>query len=266
MREGVDAVVVNYRTPHDLADFLRSFGPAADQVPCRLTIVDVASTGHPIPPFVTDEPIHVILLTPPENIGYARSCNAAAQVTANFDPFDTLAFFNADTMVEPDTLKVCRDALWSQPDWGILGPRQVDQQNRITHAGMFGTNTNTRPRGWRNRDNGEFDGVRDDAITVAGSAYFVRRAVWDELTACPIYQAAAPDALGAFLPTQHYYEETACSYHARAHGWKVVYFGPARMVHKWHRASPTGGWADQQINAAREMFRAFCDLHTIERD
>jgi GT2 family glycosyltransferase len=137
----------------------------------------------------------------------------------------------------------------------------------ITHAGIFGTNDKPALRGWKRPDDGQFDEIRDDALSVSGSAYFIKRLCWDELTNCSKYRKIAPDAVGAFLPTPHYYEETFCSYHAREHGWKVVYDGETSMVHKWHKASPVGGVAEKKhMPESRKMFRAACDMHGITHD
>jgi hypothetical protein len=105
-----------------------------------------------------------------------------------------------------------------------------------------------------------------EAVTVSGSAFFVKRSVWRELTYCPLFTDVVPDAVGAMLPTPHYYEETWVSWHAWGHGYKVVYYGPVVVGHKWHRASPIGGFADQVMAVSREMFRAACDHHGLSHD
>jgi hypothetical protein len=101
---------------------------------------------------------------------------------------------------------------------------------------------------------------------VSGSAYFIKRKVWDFLTECPTYREVAPKARGAFLPTSHYFEETFCSYHAQAHGWKVMYYGPVVIRHEWHQASPVGGWAERQFPVSQKYFREACGRHGIPCD
>lgn len=83
---------------------------------------------------------------------------------------------------------------------------------------------------------------------------------------CEVYQQLHPGVGGAFLPTTHYYEETWYCYHVASHGYKVMYFGEAEMVHRWHKSSAQGGWADRQMPISRAQFRAACDAHGIERD
>jgi GT2 family glycosyltransferase len=200
-------------------------------------------------------------LTFEDNVGYARACNAAAAKSSS----DHLALFNADCKVTLGALEDCCQALDDHPDWGVVGPRQIDDYGRLTHAGIFGMPTKPQHRAWLHPDSPLYADVQE-AVTVSGAAYFVRRSVWDELTDCPIYRSVAPDAEGAFLPTPHFFEETWCSYHARTHGYKVFYLGTVMLIHRWHKASPVGGWAEQQFPVSQQIFRRACDAHGIEHD
>lgn len=257
----LSAVVVNYRTPDDLSAFLQSFAEHPPVGTWELTVVNVA-------PKPTDrqiaaewaERLPLRIVDHDTNVGYALACNYAASDAKG----DAFAFFNADVRLTAGALETCSRALLAHDDWGVLGPRQIDDHGRFTHAGIFGTNSAPIHRAWHSRDQGAYRDVKE-AVTVSGAAYFIKRNAWEELTNCPTYQKLHPGA-GAFLPTQHYYEETWVSYHARAHGWKVMYFGEATIVHQWHKASPLGGHADQQMTPSRVLFRQACDAHGIDRD
>jgi GT2 family glycosyltransferase len=268
---GVDVIVVNYRTPDDLVAFIHSFAAVQFEVPATLFVVNVEPTQadeDAANDALEDIVVPVGYAVCPNNIGYAKACNsAAAAITSYHRPRRTLAFFNADTRLMPGVLDHCHWTLWQNEEYGIVGPKQVNEVDEITHAGIFGTNTRPSLRGWKEKDKGQFDEIRDDAVSVSGSAYFIKRTVWDELLECPVFKEIAPEALGAFLPTPHYYEETWCSYHAREHGWKVVYDGDVSMIHRWHQASPVGGLAEKKhMPQSRVMFRDACDRHGIERD
>lgn len=255
----IDIVVVNYHTPNDLELFLDSLNRHPPKCPATLTVIDVE-----VEPLVQEfawaggagAAIGVA-----NNIGYARACNYGASRGTH----DIIALFNADVAVTAGAIDACHDELANNDNWGVLGPRQIDHNRRIRHAGIFGTHTNPSHRGWHEPDRGQHADVRS-AVTVSGSAYFVKRRVWNELTRCPLYRDIAPDAQGALLPTHHYYEETWCSYHAWAHGYSVIYLGTTTIIHKWHQASPVGGWAEQQMPASRDYFRSACDHHGIPRD
>jgi GT2 family glycosyltransferase len=255
----MDVVVVNYHTPVDLERFLLTVSKWPPTQPATLTVVDVASEER-------EESFEWangegLLIGVPDNIGYARACNLAAARGEG----EIIALFNADIEVTPGSLAACESALAGHPRWGVLGPCQVDEANRIRHAGIFGNLDAPVHRGWNEVNRGQYGDTRV-AVTVAGSAYFVKRDLWSELTDCPLYREVAPDALGAFLPTPHYYEETWACYHAQAHGREVMYFGGVTMVHKWHRASPIGGYAEQQMPISRAMFHRACDRHDIPHD
>lgn len=253
---------MNYRTPIDLAEFIASYEANQPDIEHDVWLVNVSPNPDDLELGERAQAKHrgtVHHLVSADNIGYARACNGAAR----HGDREVVALLNADIVLTPDAMEQCAKELIANDDWGVLGPRQVDERGKFTHAGIFGTLEAPLHRGWHHRDDGQYSDIRDDAVTVAGSAYFIRRTLWQTLTDCPKYRQIAPDAIGAFLPTPHYAEETWCSYHAHAHGWKRVYFGSVAIVHKWHRASPVGGHADQQFARSMNMFRAACDVHDI---
>lgn len=213
-----------------------------------------------------DSEVETFLLDFHLNVGYAKACNSVASFVP--EPRTTVAFFNADTELRPGVLDSCHWLLTQNADYGIVGPKQVNRDGLITHGGIFGLRERPSFDGrWKVKDQGQFNDVRDDVVSVSGSAYFVKRACWDALAECPMFLAAAPEATGAFLPTPHYYEETFCSYHAIEHGWRVVYNGEATMIHEWHQASPVGSDTEKILMPkSRKMFREACDLHGIPHD
>lgn len=258
----LDVIVINYKTPEDLGDFLDSLERYPPKVPFSLTVVDVA----PDNPVSLDERSFVSssLIRTDLNVGYARAVNRAASRTTG----EVLAIFNADVQLTQDALQDCYDALVGNEDWGVLGPLQTNGDGLITHAGIFGSNSVPRHRDWKKPVQPEHRDVQP-AITVSGSAYFIKREVWDELHSCLYFQNIYPGTEGAFLPTQLYYEETACSYHARDHGYEVVYYGPVEIIHKWHKSvqgNKMEHQAGQWMHQSRKMFREFCEYHNIECD
>lgn len=257
----LDAVVVDYKTPWDLAAFLASYAsyPPTDG---KLWVVLVSPDGDSLEAdlALTTSWAGVLdfeVIVFEDNVGYAKACNTAAQRGTG----DVIAFFNADVVLTEGALDECATALRLFPRWGILGPRQVDNVNRITAGGVFGPPTLPAQRSWLATDVGQCSDIRDDALTVSGAAYFIQRDLWQSLTDCELYNQVVDHPEGAFLPTPHYYEETWCSYHARAHGAQVVFYGPVKIIHKWHQASEPGGWADQQMHVSRRLFQYACDQH-----
>lgn len=266
----ISSVVINYKTPQDLFAFCASYDGGKDD---ELFVVNVdpdPDDAHVAAEWVAKLGAHYIEFQ--ENVGYAKGVNRAMQMARG----DVFAIFNADVILRPGALHECAGALLSQPSWGVLGPLQVDEQGRCTHPGIFGTpeRPEWRPGGWLNRVKPEWREVRDDAVTVMGSAYFVKREVWRELTGCPIYQEFCREekliAEGAFLPVFLTYEETWCSYHASVgHGYKVVYYGLCEIVHKWHgsvKKNKKDGAFSQAFVESQKVFRKACEKHGIPHD
>lgn len=261
-KPGVDCIVVNWHTPALLLNFLNSYLDHGTPE-SSLYVVNNEPTDadhQAVVSWLEGDVSRFFYIFHEENIGYGRAVNDAAK----HGDREVIAIFNSDTELREGVMGECHQALMANDGWGVLGPRQVDRSNRLNHAGIVGTNQSPTWRTWMSPDTGLFSDVIE-AVTVMGSAYFIKRDVWDSLVVCPLYREIAPEAEGAFLPTQHFYEETWASYHARAHGWKVIYYGPACMYHAWHQSSPVGS-QDENMRISREFFRKACDHHDISHD
>jgi glycosyltransferase involved in cell wall biosynthesis len=202
-----------------------------------------------------------------QNIGYSAACNQLA----GYSNSDIIALLNSDVWFSTEDMVNIDNIFKENPDIHILGPKQRDENSFITHAGIIGSNTQPRHRGWREYDPADvLYKDRVECVTVSGSAYFIRRDVWNALWNNESYRKIYPDATGAFLPTPHYYEETWCSYFARHLGYNVVYDGSVSIGHSWHASSPKPGQgyseADSKFPISREIFRSACDQIGIERD
>lgn len=261
----VDVVVINYKTPDLVTDFIDSYFETSWHG-CTLTVVEVqANPTAPMHRGTYPEAKVDLQINLPNNLGYGSACNTGARVGSN----DVILLANADTRLTngrfhpSGDLRRCYEALLSRDDWGVLGPRQINEHGQITAGGIFGHDRAPSQRGWNETDQGQYSDVRDDALTVSGALYFIKRSVWEELTSCELFQQYQSGSVGAFLETPHYFDETFCSYHARAHGHKCVYYGPTQMVHLWHKSSEHGGWADQQFARSQQMHREACALHEI---
>ena len=263
------AIVVNYRTPSDLQRFCESYdGTRHDEL--FIANVDPLPADRAVAhEWAKRLGAHHIAFD--ENVGYARAVNRAASRAKGA----VFAIFNADVELRPGALKACAEKLLSNDAWAVLGPLQVDRRGRCTHPGIFGTHKKPkwRPEAWKKPVQPSWREVRDDAVTVMGSAYFVKASVWAELLACPIYQQFCRernlDCEGAFLPTFLCYEETWVSYHAAAHGYKCVYDGEVEIVHDWHGAVKAHDRKEEfnrAFDESRVLFRAICEQHGLEHD
>lgn len=251
----IDLIVVNYRT-YDLIDsFLRSWRAFKPQTSSRVILVDNDTSGRDLYKLDTKD-IEVYPFR--ENLGYAGGCNFGASLGDS----DYVGFFNSDTrFVDAECVDRCVRYLEDNPDVAVVGPLQYSTDGRVTHGGIFGTQAKPRPRGFKSLYPSQFTDVQD-AVAVSGSAFFMRRSIWDEMQLCPIYRESFPKAMGAFPPFPHFYEETLYCYHVFAHGYRCVYLGEAEMIHEWHKSSPVGSQS-QNAKVGREMFNKFCDDHSI---
>lgn len=262
----VDLCVINYNTSDKLQRLCYElYKGAADNDPelYTLRVADNGSTDDSREMLRTQPPGNIASIHYNDNIGYASAANQLAALGDS----PVVGILNADVWANAWHIAGISMVFKTRPDVAILGPKQRDERGFITHGGIEGSEGSPSMRAWHMPDPKD-EAYRDleEMLTVAGSAYFVRRSVWEDLTNCPIYKKAVPSAEGAFLPTPHYYEETWCSYHARAHGYKVFYDGRISIGHSWHASHPHGSPRDRMFATSRKMFREMCDRHGIEHD
>lgn len=260
----LDLVAVAYEAPEETEAFLASLRHV--DVPFTLTIIDNASPNEAVRSAIQCN-LHTVqardhcrsarYVFNTKNVGYARAVNQGMKMGSA--PY--AAILNCDTEFLPEGVSKLVAHFMSHESVGVIGPRTFDSAGRITHAGIITTAARPRNhhRGWLSPDPDSYQDTLS-VNTVSGATYFVRRSMWDELSACADYLRAAPTAEGAFLPTPHYFEETFCSYHARHHGWEVIYLGAAAMIHQWHRSSPVGSMA---MEGAQRQFHDACAQHGI---
>lgn len=281
----IDLCVINYNTRDKLQrflDVLHADYRETDPKVWNLHIADNGSTDDSVDWLKENfESYDIDTIHTNENIGYAGAANDLAWAGSG----DVIAILNADVWMSTTQVRSIRQA-FQDPEVAILGPKQRDEQGRITHAGIIGTHTAPRHRGWREPDPMDTKyRFTDEVVTVSGSAYFVRRNVWDELTNNEEYNLMLKEFRarslvtdqpmkgtrrgeypGAFLPTRHYYEETWVSYFAHHLGHKVVYDGRISIGHSWHASSEVGGHADQLFHESKQIFVAACDHFGIPHD
>lgn len=265
MQPVIDLYAVAYQAPEETRQFLESLMHVS--VPFSLTVVENASPHGKVREVLQGLAFAQVKALPmctsaevifnSENVGYAKAINHASV----FGSAPYLAALNCDVeFFRNDAAALIVDYFEANPGVGVIGPRTVDEHNRLTHAAIIATGVaSEQHRFWMHLDQGQANDTLS-VPTVSGATYFARRTMWDELTRCPDFQRVAAGAEGAFLPTAHFYEETWCSYHARAHEWDVVYLGTAAMKHLWHRSSPPGS---QDMSSPQTYFRQACREHGI---
>lgn len=278
----LDLCIVSYNAADKLERLLDSLINHNDTSLFNIHIADNDSTDRSrdiIESYCEQGHIANALYNP--NIGYSAACNQLASLGTG----NVVGLLNSDVWFPSGTITQLVDSFNSHPDVAIIGPKQRDENGHITHAGIIGSNTEPKHRGWHVED--KQDKLFKDfieCVTVSGSAYFVRSDVWKTLssnqTYVELYNKFAEisalklkvhpmywkDNIGAFLSTPHYYEETWCSYYARHLGYKVCYDGNISIGHSWHGSHAKGSYMDNMFKVSQEMFRMACDKFGIERD
>jgi len=261
----IDLCVINFNTSDKLQRLCYELYKGASNYGNELYELYVADNGSEDSSqemLRTNPPQNISKIVYNDNIGYSGAANQLAAMGSS----PILGILNADVWFTADNVAAIIGS-FEDPTVSILGPKQRDERGFITHAGIEGDEKACKPRAWKMQDPDDIH-YRDleEMVSVAGSAYFVRRTVWEDLTQCDIYQASCPDIEGAFLPTPHYFEETWCSYHARAHGYKVFYDGRVSIGHSWHASHPLHSKYDKMFHVSKRMFITMCERHGIEHD
>lgn len=205
----IDIAIVNYNTKTYLRRLLNTLESQSNLELFKIFIADNGSQDGSVEYLTAYSKTHPdteIVFN--ENIGYGRACNQLAAMGQS----EYIALCNSDIwFTNSYQIEALMDILNNDQTISILGPKQRDESGYVTAGGIFGTLEAPKHRGWKVYDpEDHLYRDRQEAVTVAGSAYFIRRPVWNELTNCDVYKGLevcqnSGVPLGAFLPTPHYY-------------------------------------------------------------
>jgi GT2 family glycosyltransferase len=183
-------LIVAYRTRELLAACLRSIEASSGER-VEVVVVDNAS-GDGTAELVAERFPAVELLTPGENLGFARGVNLAAEHATG----DVLVLLNPDTVVHDGALERLAAFARAHPRAGLVGGRTLMPDGRLDPRSCWGpvttwsllcfaTGLSTLAKGNRVLDPESLGGWRRDSVrevaTVTGCLLAVRRVVWDEL-------------------------------------------------------------------------------------
>lgn len=257
----VDLLVVNYNTRKLLGRFLKELHRDYKPDVWTLSIADNGSTDGSVQ-FLEKYAQHykVDNLIFNTNIGYARAINDLASKTNS----DILCAVNADTWFSTKHVQDMIQCFQDNPHIAIAGPKQLDENRLVRHAGILWDGVKAhrpRHRGWAVHD--RFDKQFKDLVrcwTISGSIYYIRRPVWDEMYNHPEYRRLFPEANGAFLPTNHYFEETFCSQWAQKLGYQVWYNGLAETTgHTWGGSMKPSEASKLHFNQSKLLYIDACN-------
>lgn len=265
----VDLLCINYNTQVLLSRLIKTLNSDYEPGVWTLSIADNGSTdGSPEwLDYLDQAKWHVKQILWNKNIGYAKAINDLASKTDS----DILCAVNADTWFTTKHVKDMIDCFERNPNIAIAGPKQLDEARMIRHAGIMWDGSNKKHpqhRGWAMYD--QHDKLFKDLVrcwTISGSIYYVRRSVWNEMAIHPDYKSLYPEAKGAFLPTNHYFEETFCSQWAQKLGYEVWYNGLAETTgHTWGGSLNPHQASRKYFNESRSMYIETCNKLGIKHE
>jgi hypothetical protein len=232
-------VIINYRTPKVTLECLASLAPQINDVPdTHVIIVDNASGDDSLPILkdaiaANDWKRWVTLIASPKNLGFAGGNNLA--LDRLLDHFETkyVLLLNSDTIVQPNTLKLCHDIMQGDREIGImscllLNPDQTVQNTarRLPTPLRMAVNSFGLPWiwpkafTWANLDDPGWDRrtTSREVEWVGGAFMFIRRKVIDKLGG---------------LDTEFFFygEDVEFCCRARHHDWKVWYDPRVAVIH-----------------------------------
>ncbi|MEM7309046.1 MAG: glycosyltransferase family 2 protein [Planctomycetota bacterium] len=188
-----------------------------------------------------------------ENSGFAVACNEGAQRARGH----ALLFLNPDTEVEPGSLELLLQRLWSHPDIGAVGPRLRGRDGSIApEARPLPTPLGEFARKWSRA--ASLLGIRaaprvrapdGDVEWLCGACLMVRRSTWNEV--------------GPFDPAFFlYFEETDWCLRAARHNWRLVLEHRAAIK---HTAGASAARAGQRLRGGEVLRHLVASRRTYFR-
>ncbi len=185
----VSTIVVTYNNERQIADCLTAL--SADPAAARHIIVIDNASADGTAAIVEESFPDVQLIRSPENLGFARACNAAARHGTG----DYVVFVNPDTVLQGAAITELLRFAESRPVGGIYGGRAVTADGRPRMESCFappsvwgnlcfGTGLSTAfPRSRLDPESlgrWDRDSVREVGV-VTGMLMLVRRDLWEQL-------------------------------------------------------------------------------------
>lgn len=207
-----DIVIVNFNTKKLLAGCIESIrqhtGSTEDY---RLWVVDNGSADGSVAYLRSLRGVNPLFNR--RNLGYATACNQG--MAAGNGQY--IILMNSDLLATPGWLPPLHKTL-SNPEVAVVGPRLVSPDGFLVGVGVVGTNEQPVIRGWGEPDRSDLYNEPTECLSVCGACLGLKRKLLPEL--------------GYFDEHYfHYFEETDYCYHARWHGYKVVYTPESKLIH-----------------------------------
>ena len=211
----VSAIVVNRNGARLLPESLASlFAQTWKEI--EVILVDNASSDGSADAAREQYGERLRILRNARNEGFARGNNQAIELARG----EWVFLLNNDAVLDPRAIEELMRAVGGRPDVGMLACRVLcyDKPNVIDSVGLLIYPDGVcRPRGWEEKDTGQYDRV-EEILAPVGSASAWRRAMID--------------AVGAFDESYFaYLEDLDLGMRGQLEGWKALYVPTAVARH-----------------------------------
>ncbi|MCA7117835.1 MAG: glycosyltransferase family 2 protein, partial [Acidibrevibacterium sp.] len=209
---------------------LASIAAAPPATPFEVLVADNATPGEDV--LALERVSGLRFIRWPENMGFLRSCNAAAKLAKG----DFLFFLNNDTEILPGAVDTLVELFDARPDAGLVGSKLIYPDGRLQEAGgiMWRDGSAWNYGNLSDPQRPEFNYVRE-VDYISGAAIMLPRALWEEIGGFDEH----------FLPA--YCEDSDLAFRLRAAGWKVLYQPRSAVIH--HEGITHGTDTSQGVKA-----------------
>jgi len=213
----VSIIVVNYKTPKDTIELLKSIRDLSYNN-FELIVVDNGAEVDRTKLFkdIVDN-AKVYSLT--ENKGFAGGVNYGIKNSSG----DYILLINNDTIVPTNLIQSLLDPFMSDPGIGMLSPKIkfYHNPNKIQYAGATQINSwfgRGKKFGYGETDTGQYNQVKETGLC-NGACLMIKKQVFEDVGLLPEFY---------FM----YYEEHDFCLRAKRFGWKTFYTGNISVLHK----------------------------------
>lgn len=222
----VAIITINYNGKDFLVPGIKSMLQMSGQY--KIFVVDNASTDNSIEQ-LQDECPQVEVIKNDSNYGFAQANNIGMEVALK-QGFDYFLIINNDIEVAPDMLE---RLLMQASETSVTVPKiyYYSPSDLIWSAGGYiDSNSEAKHRGFREKDNGQFD-EECDIETATGCCLLVHRKIYEKI--------------GGFDENYFMYcEDTDWCHRMREAGVQIHYIPSAKM---WHKVSSSTGGEDSPL-------------------
>lgn len=211
-------IIVNYNTKQLTCNCINSIKEKTKDLCYEIIVVDNASHDDSVS-FLKQNFSDLIILESPENIGFGRANNLAADIARA----DILFLLNSDTIIIDNSIKVLYDYLQEHPETGVCGGLLLNEDGSIGHSASCQLSLKQdfiNFLHWKNPLPPLETRISDvtDVGYICGADMMVKKEVFEEA--------------GRFDPDFFlYFEESELSYRIKQRNYRIQLVPSARIIH-----------------------------------